>query len=229
MKLAFFLAVYSEFLPARQKILQLQHFYPDVEITTVTDGTYDSDYESFCFDHGVHYQTGERIKLQKFGGLWTARMLELLLLTSADTFFKIDPADTAIHRAFQTLPSDDVDLFGDIRETTNHRLHIQGGCIGIRRQAARALLDSGRLGSPEFCVPWYSYPRFDPDASFRYFKDGESHLESRDWITVEDLIIYDLAIELGLRIEPFAEVYCHYNTLPEGIEGYAITHPCYGD
>ena len=218
-KIAFFLGVYKDQDRAKNTIQSLRFFYPLASIISIADGVKNADYSQFCFEHGINYWVGERFKLMQFGGAWTARFLAAMLYqTNADVLIKIDP-DSGIHSPLDVSGFPDADLFGNIR-TTGGRAHIQGGFIAFRRTAAEALLNSKLLGSAKYCCHSYSYPRFQ----LPYLQEGEE--SSSEWLTCEDVILYDAAHELGLTIADFDQVCCHYRSCPlDAPSRYAITHP----
>lgn len=211
---AFFIGVYQDQSEARENILILKALYPESPILSIADGVENSSYQTFCSDLKVIYQQGLRLKLMNKGGLWTERFLKLYLeQTNSDYLIKIDP-DTGIHRSLRYLP--ECDLFGSVINDQD-RSHIQGGAIGFSRSAARKIVNSGLLGSQEYCTHRYAYPRYQPP----YLKTGED--SSSQWLSVEDLIVFDVALKLGLKIQDYAEVSCHWRTPALG--DFAFVHP----
>jgi len=84
------------------------------------------------------------------GHLYVLRMLRALLAGPEQYLFRIDP-DTLVWRTFTKLPSFTC-LFGTMETISEGQSdeiqsppNIQGGCIGMTRDAASAIVESGLL------------------------------------------------------------------------------------
>lgn len=215
--LCFFLGVYKDQSLAKTSIQKLKLFYPQADIISISDGVEDADYAEFCADYKVNYWVRERLKTMQFGGLWTAQFLTAMLWSEADILIKLDP-DSGINSQLDPSTFPNADLFGNLR-VAGGRPHIQGGFIAFRRAAARAIIESKLLGSSEYCTTHYSYPRFMPP----YLQQGEQF--STEWLTCEDVILWDVIQKLGLKVAEYDQVWCHFKDACPSPEKYAVVHP----
>jgi len=88
---------------------------------------------------------GERLYLEECGGQLLKRTLEAFLEGDERWMLRVD-TDTFIYRRFNALP--EAMYFGTRAEKLDF---IQGGCIGLHRDAAERVLDSGKLDDPALC------------------------------------------------------------------------------
>lgn len=228
---AFFLAVFSDFELATERIKTIRTHYPDVEIICCDEWGVDAGFNSFCLDLNVFYFAGSQIKDLQFGGAWCLRMLcSFLSYSQADLMIRVEP-DTQILRQFSFFP--DADFFGNLRGNEGKQ-YIQGGCFGLTRHACRVLVDSDILSSPLYRTPAFGYFRYQPP----YVQPGEQ--QSVKQLAATDLILWDAVNKLDLSIADWSEVCC-YTFRPEldtALQGlslhqissrYAALHPCKKD
>ena len=212
----FWMSVHNDFNEAEACLTDLRSHYPLARLAVRVDGDDDPRYSSFRESFGAEVHNGPRIFTVEHGGLLVATMLEMFLATQCRYLFKIDP-DTQVHRPFHQLPAEDC-IFGTVQGGEEYR-SIQGGCLGITRNAAAVLANSGLLASPELCHP-----------------QAKAH-ESRYWEILSErakrvgLSSFDWAIgwaanELSLPLIAHGEVHSLWQTVVDNSDlRYAITHP----
>lgn len=214
---AFFLGVYREQASAKTRVLLLRDLYPESPILCISDGVDDSDFTAFCWNQGVNYFVGDRIKIKGYCGAWTERYFRFFIESTPSevtTLIKIDPGDTGIHRCFKYLPDPSVDIFGTVFRGS--RPNVCGGCIGYRRKAVERFLECGLLNTIELGT----YRRF----SEKWMRTGEEPEATE--IAFQDEIVFKVAQQLELKIERFAEVYANMRrSIPNAEKKLALSHP----
>jgi hypothetical protein len=192
----FFIGVYRDQKKAKECIAALRSFYDDDPILSIADGTKDIDYSSFCLDTDVRYYEGARLKLQKFGGLWTERYLEEFIDSGERFVVKLDP-DTEVLRKVEKFP--DAEVFCQFKRT-HAGTSLAGAAIGWSRAAAEKVLQSKLLRDGEYTKNIYAYHRFTPPM----LKPGEE-LEHNP-IALQDEILTDVCKRLALRVKQWPDV-----------------------
>lgn len=169
MKLAFAINVYRDtaLLPHCLRAVKTQH--PEATVLVIPDSP--------------------RLKLPKFGGLWTKRFLEQLVETKADYVFKLDP-DRYFTAPIKDLP--DADVFGRHWTFEDGTQQIVGECMGWSRQGARKMLLANLWEDPTYkqCGGHYAYQRH-----------GEL-------VSVQDTIVMDIILKIGLKHEEWIAPTC---------------------
>lgn len=212
--IAFYFAIYHEWLLATRLIKQIRKFYPNVPIITIADGTFDPDFAALGREYNIIFIQGERLKLLEHGGKWWERACTTFLeLTTADTLIKIDP-DTCIWRKFDFFP--DADWFGSIERNMLYPFP-RGGCKGIRRKAIERIIESKLLESPRFKHKFYAYDRF---GRFKYPHENFPEIA----LVNEDLVLSEVAYQLKFSIANWTEVNIQFRHCP-AIKNFAATHP----
>jgi hypothetical protein len=181
----FFVGVYHDQVKAKACITALRQIYRSEPVISISDGVDDADYEKFCRNSGVEYHFGNRLKLQKFGGLWIERYFRHFLKTRESRLIKVDP-DTAVNRATSLL---DAPVFSAFR---GDRI-LAGPAIGFSRDTVQKVVDSALLHDPKYTASKYAYHRFIPPL----LKPGEE--QSFDAIALQDEIITDVVARLGIE------------------------------
>lgn len=194
---AFFIAVYRDQPLATSLIESLARVYPESRRLICSDGDRRLDFERFCVIHGCDYLDGERLKLSRFGGQWLVRMLNFYLsVCNADYLIKLDP-DSRLIRPFSAIP--EAQIFGRLA-SNGVKEYVQGGAIGIRRDAATEILQSELLLMPKYRRTEYSYRRYREP----YLQEGET--ASNERLIAADVILSDVAECLNLQIADWAEI-----------------------
>jgi predicted O-methyltransferase YrrM len=191
---------------AERAIAQLRRVYPRARVILVSDGGADRRY--LATRHSCEYVAGERLFAVERGGEILSRMLTLYLQQPTPWLIKIDP-DTAVHRRFAWLPTSGV--FGSPNDLV--RKSIQGGCLGICRDAAKKLLEHAAAWLPA-CQDWRNWALDIPVAQER---------ATRDKLTSIDWTLAFACRQLGIPVHPILEVKSSWREIiPAG--DYAVTH-----
>jgi len=152
-QLCFYLNVHRDHDLAASCLRRLRRRYPAARVMVVSDGDDDPRYPLLARLHGAEYVRGERLYLLPCGGRLVQRMLDLFAEAPAEWLFKLDP-DTRLHRRFRYAPSGCA-VFGTLERVTAgfgeplDPPNVQGGIVGLTRDAALRLRESGLLLSPE--------------------------------------------------------------------------------
>jgi hypothetical protein len=129
-----------------------------------------------------------RLKLPKFGGLWTKRYLEMLVQTGCDHLIKIDP-DQRVRGKMDGFP--DADLFGELFEkgAGSPAPGVYGYCKGWSLSAARRMLEANLWEDPKYKQEdmWWSYRK-------EY---------SEELVSLQDPIVGDISLRLGMTLAPW--------------------------
>ncbi len=126
----------------------------------------------------------DRIKLPQFRGRWTERWMKAALATPCDRIMKVDP-DTRCLGRIAEWP--EADMFGMVspRHTYWDLEGVPYGCaLGFSRDAVQRIVDSGLLLGPQYQGKPYIALRND-----------------KEWISLQDPIVWDVARKLGLTFE----------------------------
>lgn len=212
----FWMSVHGDYAAAVECLADLRRHFPRARLAVRADGDADPRYAAFRERFAADVYYGPRLFTVENGGALVSTMLEMFLLTDCRYLFKIDP-DTHVHRPFRELPLQDC-IFGTVQGETASP-SIQGGCLGITRNAARALLDSKLLAAPELCCP---QTKAHEATYWRIMAERAQRvgLASFDWS------IGWAAQQLNLPLHSFSEVRSTWQTPAENNDlRYAITHP----
>lgn len=228
---SFFMGVSYDFSLATTRIKEIRDIYPDVPIICCDELGVDFGFNSVCIEHDVLYFNGGQIKELKFGGEWCERMLlAFLSYSQSELLIRIEP-DTKILRQFSHFP--DAELFGSLRSGGRFN-YLQGGCLGIARDACELLAHSDVLQDSLYSTAPFGYFRFQPP----YLQPGETR--SSKQLAATDLILTHAASRFGLTIGQWDDVCCHTfkSSLEQDLNGlsseeirlkYAALHPCKTD
>ena len=202
-----------------QAIESLRTFYPDDPFYLLWDAppeetNYKAKMEEIEPYPITQILCKERLKPLSFGGAWTHRFLELALAeaqrnSKISHILRIDPESLFLRKIEDKLP--DRGIFSNL--VTKNRVCLHGGAVGFCLDAARKLVDSKGLLDRKFKALKYSYT-----ANKEYFKNTH--------ISCQDAIVYDLALELSIRIHNFKEFSCYQDFQSYKIDrSKAIIHP----
>ena len=210
--LTFYMQTYVDQDYAFYRAEKIRKFYPNARFLVRSDGG----------GRGIHPWTAlsvqffdeERLFPIANGGRVVQRMLELYLDKPTAYLIKIDP-DTVFHRRMNYLPVQN-GIFGTVQGTRESQ-SIQGGFIGLTRNAAEKILLSGMLLGTVLKTPRLSKTVYMAFLHRRAERCGLSSF---------DTILGWAASILGLGIYNFSEVCCHWKNPPENLcKKYAVTHP----
>jgi hypothetical protein len=216
--LTFFALVYKDYDATEECLRDLRKHYPLSRVILRSDGDPDPRFPILAEQNKVDFRGESRLFPIENGGAVIERMLKLFLGKPTRYLLKIDP-DTMIHRRFQYLPVRS-GLFGTLQcvpETPS----IQGGCMGLTRDAAEQILQSEMLRDSRLREPG----KFINDSP--YFvrmadRAKRCGLASFDWM------VSWIAAELQIAIYPFDEVNSGWQQPPPNPnQSYAVSHPRY--
>ena len=143
-------------------------------------------------------------------------MLELSFIDPTDYLIKIDP-DTRAYRRLNYAPMDTC-IFGSIQGPRTARF-IQGGFLGLIRNAASRMAESGLLEDSRLKNP-LAGPQGDGHWLRMARRAARVGLISFDWI------LGWAATQLQIPIRDFSEVKCTWKTPIDNPDlRYAFTHP----
>jgi hypothetical protein len=186
----------------------------------ITDGDYEP-YDDIATQYRCEYVVGEHLMKLDTGHLFVRRLLIELLRGPERYYFKIDP-DTRIWRRFAHLPSE-LSIFGTLETVSEGRLasiegppNVQGGCIGMTRDAAERMLECSALTEEMF--------------HFRALESWARCDDARRTVACgrfcEDFALSWLAHHVGVPILVNPEVLSRWRVPPENCDlRYAVTHP----
>lgn len=214
--LTFFALTYQNYDAAAECLEDLRKHYPASRVVLRSDGDPDPRLPILARRHNVDFREELRLFGIENGGAVIERMLVLFLEKPTRYLFKIDP-DTVIHRRFQYLPVRS-GLFGTL-QTEAETPSIQGGCLGMTRDAAEQILQSELLRDSRLKEP----ARFVNDSPY-FFR--MAHRANRCGLASFDWILPWIACELGIAIYPFDEVNSGWQQAPPNPnQRYAVSHP----
>jgi hypothetical protein len=214
--LTFFALVYKDYDATAACLKDLRKHYPSSRVILRSDGDEDPRFPLLARGHRVDFHGELRLFGIENGGAVIERMLELFLERPTRYLFKIDP-DTVIHRRFKYLP-DRSGVFGTM-QCEEQSPSVQGGCMGISRDAADQIQQSRMLRDVRLKEPG----KFINDSPYFFRMADRANrcgLASFDWI------VPWVARELGIPLYRFDEVNCGWQQPPPNPEGlYAVSHP----
>jgi len=179
------------------------------------------DYSDIVAEHALDFVKGEHLMHLRSAHLYVTRLLRTLLDGPEPYLFKIDP-DTKVWRRLNACPAF-TSVFGTL-ETVSEGMgreirvpaNVQGGCIGLTRDAAHAILEAGTL-SERNCVLDHRETWARCDDMVRSASRGR---------LCDDFIISWAAHQIGIPLVESSEIRSRWRRTPENGEGrYAITHP----
>lgn len=214
--LTFFALTYKNYDAAAECLRDLRTHYPVSRVIFRSDGDPDPRLPMLAADYNVDFRAESRLFGIENGGAIIERMFELFLEKPTRYLFKIDP-DTVIHRRFRYLPVRD-GLFGTLQGRIKHP-SIQGGCMGLTRDAAEQILQSNMLRDDRLKEP-AKFIDVSPYFVRMAHRANRCGLASFDWI------VPWVAHELGIPIFAFHEVNSGWKMAPPSQNGrYAVSHP----
>ena len=214
--LTFFALVYKDYDATAACLRDLRKHYPSSRVVLRSDGDLDHRFPLLASSHKVDFRRELRLFGIENGGAVIERMLEIFLEKPTRYLFKIDP-DTVIHRRFKYLPVRS-GVFGTL-QCEEETPSVQGGCMGLTRDAAEQIQRSRMLRDSRLKDP----AKFISDSPY-FFRMADRAkrcgLASFDWI------VPWVASELGISLYRFDEVNCGWQQPPPNPEGrYAVSHP----
>ena len=214
--LTFFAQVYKNYDAAAECLGDLRKHYPASRVILRSDGDSDPRFPTLAERNDAEFRSESRLFGIENGGAVIERMLVIFLERPTRYLFKIDP-DTVIHRRFKYLPVRS-GLFGTL-QLEHETPSIQGGCLGITRDAAEQILRSGMLRDRRLREP----AEFINDSP--YFV-RMAHRARRCGLASFDWMVPWVAGELGISIYPFDEVNSGWRQAPPNPDQrYAVSHP----
>lgn len=172
--LTFYLVVYKDVARAWACITRLRWHFPHARLVIDVDGDTDPAWSVMrdTFNAEVYY--GERLFLLQHGGAIVRRAMQHHFADpqARRWMLRID-TDTDVRRRFKSMP--DADYFGTFR---NWRNFVQGGCIGLSRNAVCRVFELGLFDRPELANP-ATWQNGKPETAAERMAAG---LVSFDWI-----------------------------------------------
>ena len=214
--LTFFALTYKDYEATAKCLGDLRKHYPASRVVLRSDGDPDPRFLILSNNHNVDFRGELRLFGIENGGAVIERMLELFFEKPTRYLLKIDP-DTVIHRRFRYLPVRN-GLFGTL-QTELETPSVQGGCMGLTRDAAEQILQSGMLRDSRLREP----AKFIGDSP--YFV-RMAHRANRCGLASFDWMLPWIASELKIPIYPFDEVNSGWQQPPPNSnQRYAVSHP----
>lgn len=198
----------------------LRKAYRRSRVVLLSDGD-DDAYEDIARRFKCTLVRGKHLYRLNTAHLWVARLLRHLLDGPETYLFKIDP-DTHVWRKLRSLPSF-TSLFGTLetvsegcRAEIDVPANVQGGCIGMTRDAAAAMLSSRLLGRRSCAV----------DCHRTWARSVDMDLVVASGRFSQDFLISWLAHALEIPIVECPEIRSRWRRVIENpSKRYAITHP----
>jgi hypothetical protein len=216
--LTFFALTYKNYEAAAECLRDLRKHYSKSRVILRSDGDPDPRFPILARRNNVDFRGESRLFGIENGGAVIERMLVLFLERPTRYLFKIDP-DTVIHRRFKYLPVRS-GMFGTL-QLEHETPSIQGGCLGLTRDAAELILQSQMLRDSRLQEP----AKFINDSP--YFV-RMAHRANRCGLASFDWILPWVAGELGISIYRFDEVNSGWQQPPPNPhQRYAVSHPRY--
>jgi hypothetical protein len=214
--LTFFALTYKDYEATAECLGDLRKHYSASRVILRSDGDPDPRFPILANHHNVDFRGELRLFGIENGGAVIERMLELFFEKPTRYLLKIDP-DTVIHRRFRYLPVRN-GLFGTL-QCGQDTPSIQGGCLGLTRDAAEQILQSGMLRDSRLREP----AKFIGDSP--YFV-RMAHRANRCGLASFDWMLPWIASELKIPIYPFDEVDSGWQQAPPNSgQRYAVSHP----
>jgi len=217
---AFAIQVFRSRDQLRWCVESLRRHYPTARVVVISDGD-GEDYSDIGTTYALDYIRGEHLMRLQSAHRYVTRLLQALVAGPEPYLFKIDP-DTKVWRRLETCPAF-TSVFGTL-ETVSEGMgreirvpaNVQGGCIGLTRDAAQALLDAGIL-SEQNCVLRHRETWARCDDMLKSASRGR---------ICDDFILSWAAHQIGIPIVEAPEIRSRWRRTPDNSEGlYAVTHP----
>jgi hypothetical protein len=198
----------------------LRQHYAIARVVLINDGDGES-YEELAAKFQCEYVAGDHLMQLETGHLHLRRMLTHMLTGDETYLFKIDP-DTRVWRQFTCLPAFS-SMFGTLETITEGcraeidvPANVQGGCMGMTRDAAEEMLSSGVL-SLENCGVRYMQT---------WARCLDMHRAAAKREFVDDFALSWAAHACGVPIVECSEIRSRWRRNIENPGNrYAITHP----
>jgi hypothetical protein len=214
--LTFFALTYKNYDATAECLRDLRAHYSASRVILRSDGDPDPRLKILAEDYDADFREEPRLFGIENGGAVIERMLELFFEKPTRYLFKIDP-DTVIHRRFRYLPTRN-GLFGTLQGRLTHP-SIQGGCLGLTRDAAEQILKSNMLRDSRLKEP-------EKFVSHSPYFVRMAHRASRCGLASFDWIVPWIARELRIPIFAFDEVNSGWKMPPPNAsQRYAVSHP----
>jgi hypothetical protein len=211
--------LYNSYAQLDWCLAHLRAIYPHARVVLIADGD-GVDYGVLAEKHVCEYYRGEHWMTLEHSHLYVARLLELSLTGDETYCFRIDP-DARVWRRFTSLPAFSA-IFGTLETISEGQsqiqvpANVQGGCLGLTRDAAAAILASGRLNKSN-C---------QRRALLTWARCRDMRLKVTRGSFSDDFILSWAAHECGIPIVDCAEIRSHWRRRINnyGLQ-YAVTHP----
>lgn len=204
----------------------LQHLrthYPESRVVLLVDGdaTNLARYAELAAEYRAELVSGEHLMAFSTSHLYVERMLQQALCGTERFYFRIDP-DTRIWRRFRWLP-DLACAFGTLETISTafqdriaHPPNVQGGCIGLTREAIEGVLDAGVL----------SYQRCVLDARTGWLRCADcEHIAGRGSM-LDDFVLSWAVDAAGFPVLQHPEIASYWRDAVHNTDlRFAVTHP----
>jgi hypothetical protein len=218
--IAWLFHVYKCYAQARWCLKHLRASYPTSRVVMIADGD-NTSYEELADEFRCSYVRGEHLHRLVTCDQYVRRMLTAFSEGRESYCIKIDP-DTRIWRRLHHLPAFS-SVFGTLEtvsEGDNDEIrsppNVQGGCIGMTRDAVQAMLASPALDSDE-CVARCTDTWARCVDMTRVIKRGS---------ICDDFVVSWLAWRTGIAIVDCPDVRSRWRQfVGNGSRQYAVTHP----
>lgn len=170
----FYLVTYRDIERCYGCLVRLRQHFPTARVVIDVDGDDDPAWATFRERFNAEVNYGQRLFTLDNGGEIVRRALlhHFNDPLARRWMLRID-TDTEVRRRFHSLP--DADYFGTYRGWKNF---VQGGCIGLSRNAVCRVFELGLLDRPELQTP-ATWQGGDPITANERVAQG---LVSFDWI-----------------------------------------------
>jgi hypothetical protein len=197
----------------------LRAIYPDARVVLIADGD-GVDYGPLASRYGCTYHEGQHWMTLEHSHLYVRRLLTLSLNGNETYCFRIDP-DTRVWRRFTRLPAFSA-IFGTLETISEGQseirvpANVQGGCLGLTRDAAAAILESGHVNEIN-C---------GERALQTWARCRDMRIKTRRGSCSDDFILSWAAHECGIPLVECAEIRSRWrrHVTNVGLQ-YAVTHP----
>jgi hypothetical protein len=206
------MSVVDEVDLVRDRVARIRDVYRDCTVVLLPDGA-EAEAQAWPAARGIRTRpTAAGLYARDGRGRVVEAHLDAFLETNARWWFKIDP-DTIVRRSFRALPEEPC-FFGTL-QGGNPAPSLQGGCVGGTREAARQLVTSGILQSPELLDPGRTWARGNPFVQAR----------ARGGRVSFDFIHAWACREVAIPLIDHPEIRSEWKLPPEDPGRYAVTHP----
>jgi hypothetical protein len=198
----------------------LREHYPTSRIVVISDGD-DTDYSNIARRWNCELVGGDHLMTLYKGHLYVQRLLRSLLDGNEQYLFRIDP-DVRVWRRLRMLPAFSC-IFGTVetlsegrRDEIRYPANVQGGCIGLTRDAAQEILDSGLLNAASCAQHCHD----------TWARCEDMRLTVSAGRISDDFVLSWAAAASGIPIAESPEIRSRWRLTPANVDDrYAITHP----